>query len=220
MRSNDVQGELAEGFEPGPLPPMDQDGGMTAPEPAPEPVPMPPRLCEQGPCAHYHAFTIVMDAAKPRGDRVSDAGHVEGAAPEVSEKVETHHYCYPTTGIETVLGSLPILQCNRWAPSPPEQDPLELKRQRYLATPAGQKYQAELERWAKHQDELKASEDAQIEEAQREFEAAERERLERKISDFTGRAPASGDGPVVAGEVVVEATEPAQLPDPPAKGEP
>jgi len=32
--------------------------------------------------------------------------------------VQTHHYCYPDVGIEMPLGSLPVVECNRWEPEP------------------------------------------------------------------------------------------------------
>lgn len=32
--------------------------------------------------------------------------------------VETHHYCYPSMGIEMPLGSLPVVDCNLWDPEP------------------------------------------------------------------------------------------------------
>src|SRR5262245_21225174 len=112
MRSNDVQDELAEGFEPTALPPVSPDGGLELP-PMREAPRQPPRLCEAGPCRNYHTFKIQLDAQKPMAVGGQD-GELE--APEATDHAETHHYCYPAVGIESKLGSLPVIQCNRWSP--------------------------------------------------------------------------------------------------------
>ena len=106
MRHNDAQESLADGIDLAPLPPMGADG---QPQLAPaQPLPLePPRLCEAGPCRHYHTFKIQLDAQNPMDSGAH--GHVF--------HTERHHYCYPNTGVETNLGSLPVLECNRWVPT-------------------------------------------------------------------------------------------------------
>lgn len=111
MRSNDLRDELQEGIEPAPMPPRAPDGGLEF-TPA---VPIeegPPRLCESGPCRHYHRLDVQMDAANPRAERVN--GRLVRHAKVFH--VLVNHYCYPDVGIETNLGSMPVLSCNRWDP--------------------------------------------------------------------------------------------------------
>ena len=61
MRRNDVQDELQEGFEIGPLPAVGPDGAPDIPPLRDIPPPR-PRLCEAGPCRNYHQFVIQLDA--------------------------------------------------------------------------------------------------------------------------------------------------------------
>lgn len=178
MVKNDVQSDLADGFEPGPLPAMATDGGFAPPPPAKISDP-PPRLCEQGPCACYHKIEIVMDSAKPIGAELDDQGRVTGPAPDVRGNIEIHHYCYPSVGIETRLGSLPVVGCNRWDPVLATAAALEQRRQEYLKTADGQRYLGELGDWEDRQkeaidEEVKAAEDAAavLAEAARAREAA------------------------------------------------
>lgn len=112
MRSRDVQDELADGFEAGPLPPMGPNGAPML-EPVRELPTDPPRLCEAGPCRHYHTMTIQLDAQQPGRERRDDGTVVDHGRVF---HTEVHHYCYPDVGIETNLGALPVLSCNRWAP--------------------------------------------------------------------------------------------------------
>src|SRR5215470_2227374 len=114
-RHTDLQDELADEFEPSPLPPIGPDGGpdLQPMQPSPE---MHPRLCEAGPCVHYHTFQVQMDVQSPIAARVADGGVLAGAAPPQPFHVETHHYCYPDSGIEFKIGSLPVVTCNRWSP--------------------------------------------------------------------------------------------------------
>jgi hypothetical protein len=63
-----------------------------------------PRICEYGPCVHYHRFTTQVDAQQP-------------ATGGSAVHFETHHYCYPTAGVETVLADMPVTECNRWEPT-------------------------------------------------------------------------------------------------------
>jgi hypothetical protein len=106
MRHNDAQESLADSVELATLPPIGADGHPQLAPNAPTP-PEPPRLCEFGPCRNYHTFRIQLDAAQPLDPEAH--GRVTHA--------ERHHYCYPTPGVETNLGSLPVLECNRWVPT-------------------------------------------------------------------------------------------------------
>ncbi len=72
----------------------------------------PPRLCEVGPCRHYHRMVVQLDAQDPMTQRGSDGSVIDHGR---SFHVETHHYCYPEVGIETHLGAS-VLDCNRWIP--------------------------------------------------------------------------------------------------------
>lgn len=69
----------------------------------------PPRLCEAGPCRHYHVMQVQLDAQQPLGSGPT------GSVGSVFH-TELHHYCYPEVGIETNLGGQPVLACNRWVP--------------------------------------------------------------------------------------------------------
>lgn len=72
----------------------------------------PPSLCSYGPCRHYHRLGVQLDAANPRPET---RGGKLIEHPKVFYTT-TSHYCYPDVGIETVLGALPVLDCNRWVP--------------------------------------------------------------------------------------------------------
>lgn len=112
VRRTSVQNTLTDNFEAGPLPPMGPDGAPTL-EPV-RPLPAdPPRLCNAGPCRHYHQFQIQLDAQNPMAERKPDGTVVHHGRVF---HVQTHHYCYPDVGIETELGSEPVLACNRWVP--------------------------------------------------------------------------------------------------------
>jgi hypothetical protein len=113
VKSTDVQDELAEGFEATALPPVAPDGGLEL-APLQKAPRHPPRLCEQGPCRNYHTFKIELDSAKPIA--VRDASGTLTPQADGRNHEETHHYCYPSPGIELKLGSLPIIHCNRWEP--------------------------------------------------------------------------------------------------------
>ena len=194
MRDHDVQGELAEGFEPSPAPILGPSG---LPERLPtQPVDdPPPRLCEQGPCRHYHHFAIQMDAATPiAGRMVKDAaGNVElvGEAGADPARLEHHHYCYPTTGVEFVLGSFPVLECSRWAPETDEdRADIDRRRDTFMHTLKGEQYKTALDKWRERQDELAAAEQKMIDEATAEIEAAEAARSETQSA-----TPEPGDTP-------------------------
>lgn len=105
MRHNDAQESLQDGFEVGPLPNMGADGSPQL-EPVRAAPPDSPRLCAAGPCRNYHTFQIQLDAQNP----------IDPGKHGRVYHTEQHHYCYPTAGVETNLGSLPVLSCNRWVP--------------------------------------------------------------------------------------------------------
>lgn len=171
MRHNDVTDDLQDGFELGPVPAVGADGVPVVP-PMRRPVPARPRLCEAGPCLNYHRFEIQLDAEDPRGRKVSatlpgvpGVQYVPGgsvyAAPAAFH-VESHHYCYPTVGVEMRLGSLPVLQCNRWHPigDPTSAHTLgsrEADRADFLRSDAGVAYEKAVADWeaerAKEQEE-------------------------------------------------------------------
>ena len=90
---------------------MAPDGGLEL-EPAEPLDDPPPRLCEAGPCRHYHRMAVQMDAQNPMAERRD--GQLVRHARVFHTTVS--HYCYPDVGIETNLGSLPVLECNRWVP--------------------------------------------------------------------------------------------------------
>ncbi len=138
MRRNHAQENPIEDFDAGDLPPMGPDGLMTEPQRAQ--VEPPPRLCEQGPCVHYHRFAIQLDVEA--GLREPD-----GSPAKQPFHVRVHHYCYPTSGVETELGALPVLECNRWEPAVARFDIIGRIRENYIQSPAGQEYLRKLDEW-------------------------------------------------------------------------
>lgn len=115
MQRNDIQDGLQEDFEPGQLPPIGPDGAPEIPPQRRISAPA-PRLCEAGPCVNYHRFEIQLDVTRPIAGRVEEGGKLAGDAPPMPFHTRVCHYCYPTVGIETDLGDLPVLSCNRWKP--------------------------------------------------------------------------------------------------------
>lgn len=208
MTKNDATQDLADGFEPGPLPPMGPDGGMTAGEPVKVSDP-PPRICEQGPCVHYHRFEILMDATKPIAAEVGEDGRPRGIAPDVRHHVEVHHYCYPTVGVETKLGSLPMLHCNFWEPKlKAKQDALELTRAEYLESEDGKRYLGELAAWEERQQ------------AELEREAAVAEDAAKVLAEAAAARDASAQGPIVIATEVATGNETDTPPTAAIEGEP
>lgn len=139
VRRNHAQEDPIEGFDVNDLPPMGPDGLAVPPQRAQ--VDPPPRLCEQGPCVHYHRFAIQLDVEA--GLREAD-----GSPAKQPFHVRVHHYCYPNSGVETELGALPVLECNRWQPmGSGEMAHEEGMRADYLASPDGQEYTRKLEEW-------------------------------------------------------------------------
>lgn len=124
MRTLDPHDELKEGWEPAQVPPMGPGSGAF---PAPEVPLIPPRpsLCHAG-CAHYHRLVMQTDAAEPtpveimatlpresRFARPGPAGRtIVRSLPVIHHEIA--HYCYPSSGIEIVLGSKPVVECNRY----------------------------------------------------------------------------------------------------------
>lgn len=143
-RHQDPQDELADEFVVSPLPPIGKDG-------APELQPMRrlpvhhPRLCEAGPCVHYHRMVLQMDVQSPMARRGPD-GALE--SQEAAFHPQTHHYCYPDVGIETRLGDLPILECNRWSPITPAKRMFDDSiAEGFWQSDDGQRHQASIAAW-------------------------------------------------------------------------
>jgi DNA-directed RNA polymerase subunit RPC12/RpoP len=79
--------------------------------------------------------------------------------------VQTHHYCYPDTGIEIPLGALPVVECNRWEPQLPTTNRIADQTQlRFWDSAAGQRFRADVADW-------------EVARATEQSEAAEAERL-------------------------------------------
>jgi hypothetical protein len=177
MNSRDVQDEQAETFEVGPPPPI-------APQ---RPIPVPyPRLCEAGPCRNYHRLEVQLEAQDPGPVRVPPTARVHlpvvGAQilpdgttvyqPPARFHTEVHHSCYPTVGIELVLGPAPVLECNRWTPYHDMRgpDPWGRDRERFLQSPEGLAYTSEVQRWRAALERAAAAE-KEIEDRMAEYEA-------------------------------------------------
>lgn len=145
MPRTDVRDELQDGMEPAHMA-VGPDGGAEI-RPLKSELPPRPRLCEAGPCRNYHRFAVQMDAAAPLVKPVP--AHVPTGTPrtELGPRgamyrplpvfhTQVHHYCYPSLGVETVLGDMPVTECNRWDPvEPPKgyQEALEAWEAAYAA---------------------------------------------------------------------------------------
>lgn len=157
-----VQDSLADGFEPGPLPPMGPDGAPEIPPLRHLPVLEAPRLCEAGPCVNYHRFSMQLDAARPIADRLEEGGVLAGEAPPAAFHSETQHYCYPSPGVEMELGSLPVLECNRWEPvSPMRTNSRKAREHEYLSSEEGKAFIARAQAWEATNGTINSSEDPQ-----------------------------------------------------------
>lgn len=153
MRSYDPSDPPSDDFEPAQLT-ISPDGGIdqTA-QPGPVMRP-PPRLCEQGPCVNYHRFTIPFDAEVAKAASIEPGGKLVGKAPPEPSLGETHHYCYPTPGIEFPLAA-PVIRCNRWDPKDTTAISLvELRRNKFMASDAGKAYDADLAAWQTERDKV------------------------------------------------------------------
>lgn len=176
MRSNDVRDDLADGFE--------VLEGAPREEPLRTIPPPRPRLCEQGPCENYHRFDIQTEAEDPRAVKLSIAlpAGTRGATPTEGGTlyqapsafhVQSHHYCYPTPGVEMNLGSLPVIRCNRWKP-------IGVSAEWFLEkSEAGKKYQADVAAW----------------EAARAAELKQDEEIDRLIAQSQTVPPGEGEAP-------------------------
>lgn len=151
MQRKDIQDELQDTFEPGPLPPLQPDGAVSIPALRPALNP-PPRLCEAGPCIHYHHMVVQLDAARPIANELGVGGTLVGEAPPQPYHTEAHHYCYPNSGIETQLGSLPVIRCNLWQPKTvAEKTADEARLAEFIVRPDGQVHFARLAQWEQQQ---------------------------------------------------------------------
>lgn len=117
-------------------------------EPSAPIPPPPPRLCEAGPCVNYHRFEIQLDVETAKAQTIEPGGKTSGLPDKMPFHVRVHHYCYPTVGVETELGSLPVLKCNLWRPVTSD-DTRDVERARNLfeISPEGQAYIAERAAW-------------------------------------------------------------------------
>lgn len=130
-------------YEPPPLPPIGPDGSLMTPSVPVRLVVLPPSLCEQGPCAHYHEFRMPYDAAKP----------MDGSSS--GDNVSTVRTCYPNAGVEFPLNGVTVLECGLWKPIDPAVLSMRADaRNRYMASPAGQKYTEEIDAWTADQQSL------------------------------------------------------------------
>lgn len=146
MKHVDATDDLVDDFEPAKVA-LGPDGAPDtgAFRPGDEP---PPRLCEAGPCIHYHRFGIQMDAARPIAARVEPGGKLSGEAPPMPFYTRIHHYCYPTVGVETKLGDMPVIECNRWKPiSEADREEAELDIAAFMDSDKGKDFFARLEAW-------------------------------------------------------------------------
>lgn len=127
--------DLAEGWEPSPLPGQLPDGSLGLP-PLRAPTMAAPSLCELGPCVHYHRMTYQIDAAAP----------TDGSPGGLFQ--QTAHTCYPTPGIEIELRGTPVFECSLWTP----MSQTAAKKQtdagrRQLKTKDGKRFLHELASW-------------------------------------------------------------------------
>jgi len=126
MKTQEPHQELPDAFEPAPPPLMGVDGAPLVQPQRADPPPR-PSLCTAGPCRRYHRLVTQVAAAEPGAVRLPI--HLPAGTPGALETeqgtiyrapaafyVQTHHYCYPDTGIEMPLHDLPVVECNRWDP--------------------------------------------------------------------------------------------------------
>src|SRR5512138_3192379 len=173
MKTQDPHSDLQDGFEASAMPPIGPDGAPQIPPQRASP-PARPSLCSAGPCRNYHRLVTQVDAENPRAVRLpivlpegtpgaqqTDGGTVYRAPPVFH--VETHHYCYPSPGIEMPLGALPVVECTRW-------EPVTLPGEVYVhredlcrvfwESRAGRRFRAEVSAWeaARAQEQARAAE--------------------------------------------------------------
>lgn len=159
MRRNHAQEDPIEGFDASELPPVGPQGIPGAED---RRLPLaPPRLCEVGPCVHYHRFQIQLDVESPKAAGIDPGGKMAGDGGGQPFHVRTHHYCYPDSGIETDLGSLPVMECNRWDPVPlvTIEKESEWRRRFFAEDPRGGKYREDFAAWNAARAELEHDDD-------------------------------------------------------------
>lgn len=144
MRSKDVRHSLTDHFEPATFA-AGPDGAIAPPVKLP--VLQPLSLCEQGPCVNYHRFALPFEAERAMGASIEPGGKIVGDPGPHPRYVETHHYCYPTPGVEMDLGGMAVLSCNRWDPAVTADLEREKRRAEFRASLAGETYARELEQW-------------------------------------------------------------------------
>jgi hypothetical protein len=182
MRKTVPPGDLAEGFEPGPVPTVGADGHVQMSGSRP-PLPPRPRMCDAGPCRHYHRLEIQVDAANPRAQKIpirlpvlqpgmeASPGGVIWQAPAAFHTV-VEHYCYPDIGIEMDLGATPVVECNRWSPrmygDGGLNDAVIRNRDQFWQSRAGQEHAQAVAAW----EAARAREAAQAQEAEQLIQAA------------------------------------------------
>lgn len=202
MRTTDPPGALQEGVELAPPPPIGPDGSPQF-EARRAPIPSRPRLCEAGPCRHYHRLEIQMDAENPRAQKVpvrlsvlqpgmeaAPDGTVYRAPAVYHTAVE--HYCYPDLGIEMSLGAMPVVQCNRWQPLVVDAQGLDrvlvthAHKMEFWKSPEGQQYVQAVDAWETAR-ELEAKEALEAERLIAESLAAQQElaRLDDLADQYT-----------------------------------
>lgn len=186
MRRIDPGSDLQDGIEPAPPPNRNLDGTAIIP-PARSEVPPRPTLCQAGPCRNYHRFATQVDAANPRAVRLPIApnGSPNGVyqAPAVFH-VEVHHYCYPTVGIETNLGALPVTECNRWDPlSSSGADQMRARISEFMDTMEGRAHAQSIADWER----ARSAELEEAREAERLMAGALEEDQARRACQFCGQ---------------------------------
>ncbi len=159
-RHGHAQEDAIEGFDEAELPGFGPGGIAGSQNDDRKLAPPPPRLCEAGPCVHYHRFEIQLDAEGPKAGAVEVGGKLVGDAGKQPFYVRVHHYCYPDVGIETELGSLPVLKCNRWSPiTPHAKKTQDQVRAEFWQSEEGLAFAAERHEWERARAEERAAED-------------------------------------------------------------
>lgn len=173
MKTQDPHSELQDGFEVAPPPPIGPDGAPQIPPQRADP-PARPSLCQAGPCRRYHRLVVQVDAATPGAVRLPivlpDGTPGAQQTPQgtvyrapAAFHVQTHHYCYPDTGIEMPLGALPVVECNRWDPEQLTRDRgVSVSRSDFGKSAAGLAYRDAVACW----EEARAAEQAEAAEAE------------------------------------------------------
>ncbi|HEY4266727.1 MAG TPA: hypothetical protein VGM94_00915 [Galbitalea sp.] len=180
MKRRSVRDDLTDGFTPSPLPPLGPDGSLLFTDSQTQGSPrLAPRMCEQGPCVHYHRLETQLDAETPRDG--SDGGL----------HVQVHHTCYPQSGIEFELGDTPVVACNLWLPtSATLEKRRKAERDRHLKSKSGKQFLKDMNAWqVARADAARVAEEVAA--AQRELLAAELAARDPEITN--GEAPPTAE---------------------------